>query len=150
MKSEMFNYSTQLNLIDLLAPNQSGPQAIWLNRVGHFLRQVLTAVFLALTCAVPVMAASIQLPAIVEPASQEHHIGKLVLVELVTPDLAASKKFYGGLFGWTFRDIRADGIEYAQALLDAFICLLKQHRSIMSLFASFLNIYQIRLIFYAV
>ncbi|SPQ00597.1 putative hydroxylase [Candidatus Sulfobium mesophilum] len=114
----MLNYSTQLNVIDLLAPNQSGPQAIWLNRVGHFLRQVLMAVFLALTCAVPVMAASIQLPAIVEPASQEHHIGKLVLVELVTPDLAASKKFYGGLFGWTFRDIQADGIEYAEALLD--------------------------------
>jgi predicted enzyme related to lactoylglutathione lyase len=37
---------------------------------------------------------------------------------LVTPDLVASKKFYAGLFGWTFRDIQTDRIEYAEALLD--------------------------------
>ncbi len=106
------------NLIDVTAPNQIDPQGIQLGRAGHFLRQGLLAVFLALTCTVPVMAASIQLPAIVEPTSQEHHVGKLIFVELVTPDLVASKKFYAGLFGWTFRDIRASGIEYAEALLD--------------------------------
>jgi predicted enzyme related to lactoylglutathione lyase len=64
------------------------------------------------------MAASIQLPAIVEPASQEHHAGKLIFVELVTPDLAAAKQFYAGLFGWTFRDLQGDGIGYAEAFLD--------------------------------
>jgi predicted enzyme related to lactoylglutathione lyase len=64
------------------------------------------------------MAAPIQLPAIVEPASQEHHVGKNIFVELITPNLAAAKQFYGGLFGWTFRDIKADGIEYAEAFLD--------------------------------
>jgi hypothetical protein len=58
------------------------------------------------------------LPAIVEPASQEHHIGKLIFVELVTPDLAAAKNFYAGLFGWTYRDIPVYGTEYAEALLD--------------------------------
>jgi predicted enzyme related to lactoylglutathione lyase len=64
------------------------------------------------------MAAPIQLSAIVKPASQEHHVGKLIFVELVTPDLAAAKQFYAGLFGWTFRDIKAGGIEYAEAFLD--------------------------------
>jgi hypothetical protein len=64
------------------------------------------------------MAAPIQLPAIVKPASQEHHVGKLIFVELVTPDLAVAKQFYAGLFGWTFRDIQAGRTEYAEALLD--------------------------------
>ncbi len=114
----MSKYSTRLNLVDLIAPKQIGLQRIRFDRVGHFLRHGLLAIFLALTCAVPAMAASIQLPAIVEPTSQEHHVGKLIFVELVTPDLAASKKFYGGLFGWTFRDIQGNGIEYAEALLD--------------------------------
>jgi hypothetical protein len=90
------------------------------NYKGHnyFLRQVLLAVLLSVACAVPVMAAQIQLPAIVEPASQEHHVGKLIFVELVTPDLAATKQFYTGLFGWTFRDIQDGGIKYAGAFLD--------------------------------
>ncbi len=88
------------------------------DRARHFLRQGLLAVFLGVVCAGPVMAAPIQLPAIVEPASQEHHVGKLIFVELVTPDLAAAKQFYAGLFGWTFRDIQAGGREYAAAFLD--------------------------------
>ena len=88
------------------------------DRVRQFLRQGLLTVFLGLGCAVPVMAAPIQLPAIVEPASQEHHVGKVIFVELVTPDLAAAKKFYAGLFGWTFRDIQAGKIQYAEAFLD--------------------------------
>jgi hypothetical protein len=29
-----------------------------------------------------------------------------------------AKKFYAGLFGWTFRDIRAGGTDYAEAFLD--------------------------------
>jgi predicted enzyme related to lactoylglutathione lyase len=85
---------------------------------NSFIRQVLLAVFLGVACAVPVMAAQIQLPAIVEPASQEHHVGKLIFVELVTPDLDAAKKFYAGLFGWTFRDIQDSGTKYAEAFLD--------------------------------
>ena len=73
---------------------------------GHnpFLMQVLLAILFGVACAMPVMAAQIQLPAIVEPASQEHHVGKLIFVELVTPDIAVAKKFYAGLFDWTFRD----------------------------------------------
>ncbi len=106
------------NLIELMTPNQISPQRMQPDRVGHLLRQGLLTVFFGIVCAVPVMAAPIQLPAIVEPASQEHHVGKVIFVELVTPDLAAAKKFYAGLFGWTFRDIQAGGIEYAEAFLD--------------------------------
>ncbi len=86
--------------------------------VKHFLTQVVIVGLLGFVCAVPAMAAPIQLPPIVEPASQEHHVGKLIFVELVTPDLAAAKKFYAGLFGWTFRDIQGGGTKYAEAMLD--------------------------------
>ena len=106
------------NLIDLITPHQISPQRILPHRARHFLRQGLFAILLGVACAVPVMAAPIQLPAIVEPASQEHHVGKLIFVELVTPDLAAAKQFYAGLFGWTYRDFQAGGTTYAQAFLD--------------------------------
>ena len=33
-----------------------------------------------------------------------YHPGKIVWHDLVTPDPAAARKFYGELFGWTFRD----------------------------------------------
>lgn len=86
-------------------------------RAGRLLRQSLLAAFFCVAGAVPIMAAPLQLPAIVEPA-QEYHAGKVVFVELVTPDLAAAEKFYAGLFGWTFRDIKGDGTKYAEAFLD--------------------------------
>lgn len=53
-----------------------------------------------------------------EPASQEHHVGKVIFVELVTPDLAGAERFYGGLFGWTFHDIAIGQTEYAEAFLN--------------------------------
>ncbi len=48
------------------------------------------------------------LPADLPPVSQaggEHLMGKVIWHDLVTPDLDAAKRFYSGLFGWTFRDI---------------------------------------------
>ena len=63
-------------------------------------------------------AAEFELPALNTPASTEHHLGKMVWADLVTPDLAAAEKFYGGLFGWTFRHVRAGSSEYAVAMLD--------------------------------
>jgi len=106
-------------LIDSIIHNQFRPQKIRTDRVRLFFWQGLLAVLLVTTCAVSAMAASIQLPAIVEPASQEHHIGKVIFIELVTPNLSAAKQFYAGLFGWTFRDIQAGGIQYAEAFLDS-------------------------------
>ena len=58
------------------------------------------------------------LPPLVVPASQEHHVGKVIFAQLVTPDLAAAKQFYAGLFGWTFRDIQTGKAEKASAFLD--------------------------------
>jgi len=47
----------------------------------------------------------------------ERHIGKVVWAELVTPDLAGAERFYGALFGWTFKAGSSDGHKYALALL---------------------------------
>jgi predicted enzyme related to lactoylglutathione lyase len=65
-----------------------------------------------------VSAADFELPALNSPPSNEHHPGKMVWADLTTPDLAAAEKFYGAVFGWTFRSIHAGSSEYAVALLD--------------------------------
>lgn len=60
---------------------------------------------------------AIVLPPLTQPASGEHHAGKVIWADLITPDLAGAEHFYGGLFGWTFRN--APGTQdYALALLD--------------------------------
>ena len=84
---------------------------------GRLLRRTLFAALLVASCVLPAFATP-QVPPLVEPATQEHHVGKIVFVELVTPDLAAAKQFYQGLFGWTFRDVEDHGVHYAQAYLD--------------------------------
>jgi predicted enzyme related to lactoylglutathione lyase len=63
-------------------------------------------------------AASVELPPLNSPASTEHHAGKAVWVDLVTPDLAAAERFYGGLFGWTFQSVHGGSTQYAIALAD--------------------------------
>jgi len=60
---------------------------------------------------------AIVLPPLTQPASGEHHEGKVVWADLVTPDLAGAKRFYGALFGWTFRAVPGAS-NYALALLD--------------------------------
>jgi len=57
-------------------------------------------------------------PPLPSESSSEHHPGKVVWVELVTPDLAAAERFYSGLFGWTFRDLSNARASYAVASLD--------------------------------
>lgn len=61
------------------------------------------------------LAAKLELPPISSPPSSEHHAGKVIWVDLVTPDLDAAEKFYGGLFGWTFREFSAGEKDYAEA-----------------------------------
>jgi uncharacterized protein len=82
------------------------------------IRSVLSAMLLSAACAATVVAAPFELPPLVQPASAEHHVGKVIWVEMVTPDLASAKRFYSGLFGWTFRDIHVGKTPYAVALLD--------------------------------
>jgi uncharacterized protein len=59
----------------------------------------------------------VELPPLSQPASGEHHVGKVIWVDLVTPDLARAKQFYAGLFGWTFQAVAGDP-NYTVALLD--------------------------------
>ncbi len=73
-----------------------------------------TAVVLA---AGPLRAANTELPPLMEPQVQEHP-GKFIWAELLTPDLSAAERFYGGLFGWTFHDVRLGDITYATARID--------------------------------
>jgi predicted enzyme related to lactoylglutathione lyase len=63
-------------------------------------------------------AASFMLPPLVQPASHEHHAGKVIWTDLVTPDIAAAKRFYGALFGWSFNDVHTGDIDYSVAMLD--------------------------------
>ncbi len=88
------------------------------SRAGRILSWALFAALVGIAVARAAVAQPLQLPPIVAIPSQEHHVGKVILLELITPDLAAAERFYGGLFGWTFRDIEAGRTKYAEALLD--------------------------------
>jgi uncharacterized protein len=63
-------------------------------------------------------AVHFELPPLVQPATGEHHPGKVIWADLVTPDLAGAKRFYGGLFGWTFNDIHTGDTDYSIAVLN--------------------------------
>jgi predicted enzyme related to lactoylglutathione lyase len=80
--------------------------------------QSLMLAALILGGAAQACAADFQLPALNSPPSGEHHAGKMVWADLITPDLAAAEKFYGGLFGWTFQPVHAGDVNYAVAMLD--------------------------------
>jgi predicted enzyme related to lactoylglutathione lyase len=88
------------------------------NSSSQFLKRTLLAALIAGSVASVHAKAPLQLPPIADPASSEHHPGKVILVELITPDIAASKQFYSGLFNWTFQDMQAGDLQYSQASLD--------------------------------
>jgi predicted enzyme related to lactoylglutathione lyase len=75
---------------------------------------------LSATSLAAIVAAPLDLPPIQSPSTQEHHPGKVIWVDLVTPDLDGAKRFYGGLFGWSFRDVSIGEKDkaYTLALLD--------------------------------
>jgi predicted enzyme related to lactoylglutathione lyase len=88
------------------------------NDVATSLLRLLLAGLLTVTLGVaPAQAAPFDLPPLVDPPSLEHHEGKIVWADLVTPDVEAAKTFYGGLFGWTFRELEAGPKDYSLALL---------------------------------
>jgi uncharacterized protein len=63
-------------------------------------------------------AVSFEPPPIANQRGTEHHAGKVIWAELVTPDLGAAEQFYAKLFGWTFQDKGPPGSHYALALLN--------------------------------
>jgi uncharacterized protein len=73
---------------------------------------------LALMANAAAAAFTFVLPPLLQPASSERHAGKVIWVELVTPDIAGAKRFYGGLFGWNFNDIHTGDSDYSVAVLD--------------------------------
>jgi predicted enzyme related to lactoylglutathione lyase len=80
-------------------------------RLGRF--ALMASVF-----AGPAVAAPAMLPPVMSPPNREQHVGKPVFQELVTPDLAAAERFYGGLFGWRFQAVSGLASPYAEATLD--------------------------------
>jgi uncharacterized protein len=59
-----------------------------------------------------------ELPPIGGSGAAEHHPGKIIWADLVTPDLAASESFYAGLLGWTFQTIHTGNTDYALAMIE--------------------------------
>jgi uncharacterized protein len=82
------------------------------------LTQLAASLVLGLAAMGTGVAAPIELPPLVQPASSERHPGKVIWADLVTPDLAGAKRFYGALFGWSFRDIPGDERNFSLAILD--------------------------------
>jgi predicted enzyme related to lactoylglutathione lyase len=78
--------------------------------------QCLRALSLFLVCVTALNAASFELPPLNAPPSSEHHVGKVVWADLVTPTISTAEKFYGGLFGWTFQNIHTGDTDYVLAL----------------------------------
>jgi len=63
------------------------------------------------------LAAAPALLPLMQPPSGEHHDGKIIFAQLVTPDLAKAKAFYGSLFGWTFKDLPIGRLPFCEAFL---------------------------------
>jgi predicted enzyme related to lactoylglutathione lyase len=87
-------------------------------RVRHHLACELLVVLACTSCGVALAALPAELPPISNPASTEHHPGKMIWADLITPNLAAAESFYAQLFGWTFQDMSTADSDYAVASLD--------------------------------
>jgi predicted enzyme related to lactoylglutathione lyase len=75
-------------------------------------RRLLAAIALAAAC-----ATSTKLPPLNPQPTNVVTPGRPVWHDLVTSDLDAAKRFYGGLFGWTFQDFDVKEGRYALASL---------------------------------
>jgi predicted enzyme related to lactoylglutathione lyase len=57
----------------------------------------------------------VELPALSPTETQLHQPGRFVWHDLVTDDLPAARRFYGGLFGWRFTDFASGDFAYSIA-----------------------------------
>jgi len=89
-----------------------------IRRFNYALPIGLSSLLLSVFSILNAGAASFELPPLNSPVGAEHHIGKVIWADLVTPDLAAAEHFYAGLFGWTFQTIHTGDSEYAVALVN--------------------------------
>lgn len=72
-------------------------------------------VILLLVTAAAWGAHRLKLPPLVSPPNGEHHVGKVIWLELVTPDLQSAQRFYGELLGWTFQGVPGARLPYSIA-----------------------------------
>jgi len=70
-----------------------------------------------ISTAAPV-AAQVPVPALLVPSNPEIHIGKIIFMELISPDIESAKRFYSGLFGWTFQTTTSGNLDYAEAYIN--------------------------------
>ena len=72
--------------------------------------------------ATPGCAAQPPLPVVQTPsgraAAAEHHPGKMIFAQLVTPDAAGERHFYSSLFGWTFQDVQVGPTDLSEAFVN--------------------------------
>src|SRR5664279_1714863 len=87
-------------------------------RIRRHLTQLAASIVIGVVAMGTGVAAPIELPPIVQPASGERHPGKVIWTDLVTPDLAGAKRFYGALFGWSFQDIPGEERNFSLAMLN--------------------------------
>ena len=60
-------------------------------------------------------AATPVLPPISDPPTGEYRHGKFVWIDLVTSDITAARRFYGGMFGWVFAELGTGAKAYTLA-----------------------------------
>ena len=82
--------------------------------------QRLAAIGLGFVAILSATTTFAQIPALLQPANPETHVGKIIFVELVSPDLNVAKQFYSGLFGWTFQMAKVGAADYAQAFMNGY------------------------------
>ena len=99
-------------------------------RAPRVVARALAVAVLGMAAPTLLPAQSLQLSPLATPSTREHHVGKVVLVQLVTPDLLAAKRFYGDLFGWQFRDLKLGGEDYAEASLDGHLVAGLMHKAV--------------------
>jgi uncharacterized protein len=88
------------------------------NRVRGYTPSLLLTLMACVASGLALAAAPWQLPPIGSSKTPEHHPGKIIWADLVTPDLAASESFYAGLLGWTFQTVHAGSTDYAVAMIE--------------------------------
>ena len=88
---------------------------------GNGVIRMLCAVLMSMCAGVVAVHAapgsSVVLPPLTQTPTGEHHVGKVVWADLLTPDIEGAKRFYGAVFGWTFREVPGDP-NYSLALLN--------------------------------
>jgi predicted enzyme related to lactoylglutathione lyase len=89
-----------------------------IGRLRSLIAKATVGVAFCVACIGTATAGAFDPPPLADRPSTEHHVGKMVWAELVTPDLAGAERFYTGLFGWTFQDLSSGNNHYAVAVLD--------------------------------